>query len=365
MSINDNSSTISGNNKTKGSQNTINGKNKNSFNNIDNSINDSNINITNMFQKSNNKENEDIFERPHLALIYNEKKNKQGPEKLIRCIGCLTPHTIKVKGHALNKVLNILTNNNVFVDDHVWLNLKVNEYNYNDEYKSRFIEFIGSVEEYDRKDGSKGYEIDIIEQVICLPDTYINKNVKLFDNVVYDENKITKFREIYTSDKYYDIIDKLQIRLNNLTDYFGNNYLFDYIINTLTMGSAKKQLYRNKIERVPFSDNMLMKIINTLSYILYILEGTTVSFNILELLAIITNACNIIQNITNYKIRSDDFNNFCEIELGISKDSRQAESLWNNVNHRRRNFGVDPNPYNLTIEEINLNAYCILYDYIE
>lgn len=361
MSVNNNSNST----KNKGSQNTIYGKNKNSFNNVDNSINNSNINITNMFQKSNDKEVEDIFERPLLALIYNEKKNKQGPERLIRCIGCLTPHCINVKGRRLNKVLNILTNNSVFVDDHVWIDIKPDKYNYENEYKSRFIEFIGSVESYDRKDGSTGYAIDIVKQVICLPDTYINKNIKSFDHVSYDENKITKFREIYTSDKYYDIIDKLQLRLNNLTDYFGNNYLFDYIINTITMGSAKKQLYQNKIERVPFSDNMLMKIINVLAHIIYVLEGTTLSFNILELLAIITNACNIVQNITNYKSQSDEFNNFCEIELHINKDSRQAERLWNNVNHRRRNFGVDPNPYNLSIEEINLNAYMVLYDYIE
>ena len=161
----------------------------------------------------------------------------------------------------------------------------------------------------------------------------------------------------------FDLIDILQKELNDLLGYYGENFIFFYIINLLFINTAKENLYKNKIARIPMSEKVLRQIIQTIAALIYKLDSSE-SVNLKGILKYITNLVNVLQDIENYKDRSDDFNNFCIYELGISENGRRSENIWDNVINRKRNFGENPNPFNLSKDEISLQTWMVIYDYI-
>jgi hypothetical protein len=345
-----------------GSNNTNTFNNTNESNNTDsyntNSYNTTVYNIINGIETNE----PDKVERPCLENFY---KKSQG--KVVRYYGYLTNEGIKVKGNVLFKVLNIVTSNGVFVDDHVWLDIKL--LNYKDEYSRRskekgsltgFIEFEGYVDDYIRKDKSKSYEIKIVNPVIFHLDDLESLGVGVYK--LHEDDSLIKYSK-YKRDNLFDLIDKLQEELNELINYYGENYLFFYVINLLTLNTAKENLYRNKIDRIPMSDKLLRNIITTLAALIYKID-TTREVNLKFLMTYITNIVNILQNITDYKIRSKEFERFCIDDLGIRPDSRTSEGLWEVVNYRQRNFGKNPNMFNLNIEDVSLQAWMVIQKYI-
>ena len=336
-----------------------------SFNkDVSNSFNTTNIyNILNGITV--NKPDE--IERPCLENFYNKsKKNKCN--RINRYYGYLTTKCIRVKGRVLFKVLNILTSNGTFVDDHVWLDLKLldykNEYknNYDDKKSlSGFIEFEGYVDKYKRNNKSISYEIKITSPVIFHRDKLSSLGVCQYESSI-DEDKLMKYSK-YKRDELFDLIDKLQKELNDTVDYYGENYIFFYIINLLTLNTAKENIYKNNIERTPMSDKLLRNIITTMASLLYKIN-TTHDLDLEFILKYTTNIINLLQNVSDYKVRSNEFELFCVNDLGIKANGRSSEGLWEVVNYRQRNFGTNPNIFNLNVNDISLQAWQVLQYYI-
>lgn len=322
---------------------------------INNNITDNSINVnnyTNIFIR----EKEIEKQRPRLENIY--ENSRYTKDYTVRCTGVLIGKTVKVKNRILHRVLNVMDNNGLYVADHIHLDLS----NIRD-YDSNFIEFIGKVQKYKKNDGSYDYEIKLTQNVIWLPDIYTRN--QRYDYYVpdYNQEKILAFRNKLSKDDYYNMIEKLRLRLNNITYEFGNNFIYNYIINVFMINTATTDLYKSDLRGMDLSIDTLLKFILVTANVINTLE-TMITIEILELFKMINNMCNIVQGITDYKHQSKEFEIFCENELKLYKHGRKSDQLWNNVRHRMRNFGKDPNPYGYTLEDLSMYAYYVIHQYL-
>lgn len=339
-------------------------------NSIDNSvdIHDNTFNITKIISGDyTNKP--DKVDRPCLENYYNKRKNNQGKTRIYRFYGYLTGGTrvIKTKRKFLTKVLNVITSDGIYVDDHIWLDIEPKKYmkEYNKYRKEKgtltgFVEFEGYVNQYKRQNGSIGSEIIIVRPVIFHNDKL--ESIGIVTYKLIEDEKLQKYAK-YTREKLFNLVDKLQDELNELINYYGDNFVFFYIINLIFINTAKENLYKNKITRIPMSEKVIRQIIQTMASLIYMLD-TSKAIDLETILKYTTNIVNVLQGIENYEDRSNEFNEFCENELGILDDSRQSENIWDKVVNRKRNFGENPNPFNLTKESISLQTWKIIYKYI-
>ena len=143
---------------------------ENKFNIEDNSVHDNIINIVN----GNTINVPDKIDRPCLEKYYNERKNSHGKTRIYRFYGYLTGATriVKLKGKTLTKVLNVITSDGVYVDDHIWLDTQPKKYmkEYNNQRKEKgtltgFVEFEGYIDSYIRQNGTVSSEIKIVSPI--------------------------------------------------------------------------------------------------------------------------------------------------------------------------------------------------------
>lgn len=325
----------------------------------DSSFNNESYNTTNSYNKTiiNNiypirksekdkKKEQDKIQRPYLH-------DKVG--KIIKGYAYVS----KEYKPGVYTIMNLTDINGKYIADHIQLDIKENLYNY-DDYRSKFIKFIGVANEYNYKNGDVNYGIDISEPVIFLSDNIITEN-KLFS----DEVDIDNIRQYLYNVEFNDlqkIMKTLYKRLSDLTIEFGVDFIYNYLINSYTLYNATYDLYKGELQNNKLNDLAILDLIMLLGFVIYEIECSVGNISLKNIFEYISFGCNVLQGIDTYNKHSKGFENFC---LNNINDNRKAlKKAWSIARYRKINFGSDPNPHNITKNRIAVSAYNILNEYI-
>ena len=333
---------------------------------VENSFNTNNININ--YLEENEKVKEEKFiksKRTYLEEkyeIYYKSicRGDNPPEGLIRGFGY-------IKGkhpNGLYNLLNVIDEHGKYIADHLHLDFKDSLFDYSSINTSdrKFVQFIGYPDKYE-KNNSFDYCIEIIEPIEFMKDEIKNSEYKSFNTPKEEIERVFKKIMSLQCNNLYDIIDELQIKLNYMTTIYETNFIFDYIINLYMLNTATDDLYRTGIERNRLLNKSLRDIIMILGSTIYLLE-TNYSLRLEDILKSITYDCNAIQQITTYFTNNNPkFNNFCKTQLNV-ENNKVIKQLWDIVINRKRNFGNNANPDEITADHVVLKALHVLKEFI-
>lgn len=280
----------------------------------------------------------------------------------ITCYGYLIG---KYRNTKFYTVINLVDDKGKYITDHVQLNLKTDEFEYN-ERDVVFIKFKGVVKEYIRKsDNSKDYEIDLIEKPIVLSEIYYNmNNTTDYYSKEFNEDKIFDYISTIEVSKLYELINKLKQLINNLTTYdFGENFIYSFIINQYMLNTATYELYNGSVNNIKISEDAILQILILISSVFYILnvsDRVSLTF-IFEYICFV---CNKFQGVEYTKKSNPKFETFCKNKLNIKNSQRKIDRAWSVIKLRQLNFGNNPNPGDFKFDEVLNMAYSVLNDYI-
>lgn len=329
-------------------------KNRNKENQIDKTNVDKSKTIINKPKVSELQYKEPETYRPHL-------KDREG--EVVTGFGFIAGKSYYIDGGWV--LINLIDVYDKYICDHVHINMKECIYNYSiEEGESTFIKFTGKIEKYVRKNGTKDYQINLIKPVKFINDMMYNSpSDDIYED--YNEDFISKFFENASRRELIDLTIKLKDELNELTSYeFGENFIYYYIINTFMLNRATYDLYEGNLRGLVISNYGLVDMIYVVSCTIFQIK-TSHKLALIEILHLITVNCNILQNITNYNLNKDDyesikFKKYCKSHLKI----KDLESAWNIMLNRRRNFGSNPNPYRIEMNDILDYSFHVLNKYI-
>lgn len=353
--------------------------NKSNQNQIDKSVenytdNSTHMTIYNVKYPDENDAVKDVFiksSRTYLKEKYNIKmrsitRGDNPPEGLFTLYGYLQGNTVKSKPN-LRKVLNVVDENGKYVADHICLDFKDEIYDdiYKDTMKNdcKLISFTGYADVYDKNKGID-YYVDIVGPVRFIQDIQENKIISVYKLNGEDLQRIYSYIMSEKCNRLYDIIDKLQTELNYLTPFYGTNFIFNYIINLYMLNTASDELYKTGIQRNRLTNTAIRDLIMLLGSTIHFIEKSDI-VSLKRIFRHITFDCNVIQNIDNYFVKeyNNKFKNFCVSELGMENEDT-IKSLWDIVINRKRNFGDETNPEELTKDVIAFNAFHVINKYI-
>lgn len=257
-------------------------------------------------------------------------------------------------------VINLVDKDDCYICDHVHMDMKESIYGYSvEDTDSIFIKFTGRVEEYTRSNGTKDYKINITKPIKFINDYFYNVPENVCSN--YDKEKITKFFENASRRELIDLLIKLKEELGELTSYeFGENFIYSYIINTFMLNRASYDLYEGNLRGLVISNYGLVDMIYIITNTIFQIRHST-KLTLIEIIHLITVNCNVLQHVSNYDKGNDKaFKKYCQVHLKI----KDLNSAWNTMLCRRKNFGKNPNPYNISLIDILDISFTVLDKYI-
>lgn len=350
-------------------------KNKQNMGNIIQSGENNKIENNQKFNKSNNNNidktinnNKTIINKPPVSQIKYKEPETYRPSLKDREGDIVTGVGYISKKYDDEKytIINLVDDKGYYMADHTQLDMKERVYNYNINLdKTRFVEFTGKVKEYIRSNGTKDYEIILQHKPKLFDGKWIsNPDLSIVDKEP-DIDKINNFISCRACTRdIQDLIIKISKELNILTKFeYENNFIFDYIVNTFFLNRATYDLYEGNIRSISCSNDALMDLLYILSAVYFDFKTSTV-IKLEDILARITQYCNVIQNIYTYESGNDKkFKKYIKRHLNV-ESAQELNSAWDNIQNRKRNFGKYPNPYNYELSDILKMSYYVLNQYI-
>ena len=340
----DNMENVNNNNNLMGDNNSnsnVSSHNNNSFNTN---------NITNIYPRSQSKKERDKEreqkQRPYLA-------DKEG--KLVKGYGYIVR---QYKG-GMYTVINLTDLNGVYMADHIQMFIEEDKYKY--VFKSNFIQFEGNCYKYKRNNGTNDYSIKITKPVKFLDDEVMNCNyTERYFDMELDYNKFLKYFYKAEYNDLFRLLNKLSERLDKLTIEFGKRFVYNNIINNFMLYNATYDLYNEELQTNIINMEGLISLILITASTIFKIEVNEY-LNIGNTLSYVAYVCNLEQGVISYDKHSKSFENFCS-NMNIS--GKKLKKAWNIIGLRKYNFGTEPNPNNVSKNELAEYAYYVLNDYI-
>lgn len=301
---------------------------------------------------------------------------KERVGEIITCFG----YVVKKYGKYNDRytIINIVDKKGKFCADHIQLDFKTDDYEYNTNIIGKYVKFTGKVKLYERYDGSKDYTVDILEEVDIMSSRfYFNENDILdYKDVCIDHRYIDEYLSRVNITKIYDIINILRNEINDITDI---DFLYYYILNQYTLNTATYRIYNGELRDQNFNEDMVLELLLLLGSTLFELKSKEINY-LGDIMNLICQHCNLLQGINTYegKGKYNDYDetknpgliDFYKKRLFYGKKfnkvgKEKIKDAWYFINFRKNNF-YQEKPYKEYINEesIKMRAYFIIDQYI-
>ena len=330
----------------------FNKSNQNQINKVINKI--YNSDIPKRISKEEKEKHEKLTNRPCLKDKLNQR---------ITCFGYIVgKYPFKENLYTVVNVVDISGN---FVADHIQLNIKEDEYDYEIEKRiGNYIRFTGNVVTYTREDSTIDYTVDISKKIIVMYEDY-DLYLEPYEYEYHPLNieKIDEYIRTQNITKLYDLIENIRNEINELTDgTFIKDYLYYYIISQYTLNTSTYSVYEGELRDQKFNETCIVGILLLLGSTLFSLKSGDSSLR--KLLENIVIECNVLQGIKTYTSYSDNpnFKLFYEDNLlqhrmvvGKKKLKEAFKVIKNRFYNFKQNKPYDENKIDCNV--IKLRAY--------